>query len=214
MKQSTTSYTPYREPLYERPVFQYAKFVLILATLAVGILILLKANQITGAVTAQTIDAKDFMAKLAAHPEASKYADVNPSNIIQVNSNNLAQLQAQINGLDNSYIGNFLVQYQDAIVVYDYSYDAVRETIPLQQQPQLPADFSAKLNAHPEVQGLENEQPVGGQLDQASLDTLRQQFPDVYANAKVGDFLLRYQARLIIYDYNNDQIVNAVSLSQ
>ncbi|MDP3765725.1 MAG: hypothetical protein Q8R04_04365 [Nanoarchaeota archaeon] len=44
MKQSTTSYAPYREPLYERPVFQYAKFVLILATLAVGILILLKAN--------------------------------------------------------------------------------------------------------------------------------------------------------------------------
>ncbi len=214
MKQNTTSYTPYKEPLHERPVFQYAKFVLILATLVVGVLILLKANQITGAVTAQTINTKDFMAKLTAHPEASKYADANPLSIIQVNSNNLANLQAQINGLDTSYIGSFLVQYPDAIVVYDYGNDAIRGTIPLQQQPQLPADFMAKLNAHPELQGLESEQPVGGQLDQTSLDTLRQQFPNVYANAKVGDFLLRYKTRLVIYDYSNDQIVNALSLGQ
>jgi len=83
------------------------------------------------------------------------------------------------------------------------------------QQPQqaaLPEDFYAKLNAHPEISGLENEQPIGGQLDQASLDTLRQQFPQVYANAKVGDFLLRYTTRLIIYDYNADAMVNAVNL--
>ena len=80
------------------------------------------------------------------------------------------------------------------------------------RQAQLPADFLAKLNAHPELAGLENEQPVGGQLDQASLGTLRQQFPNVYANAKVGDFLLRYSTRLIIYDYNSDAIVNAVDL--
>jgi hypothetical protein len=65
---------------------------------------------------------------------------------------------------------------------------------------------------HPELAGLENEQPVGGQIDQASLDTLRQQFPDVYADAKVGDFLLRCTTRLIIYDYNADTIVNAVNL--
>ena len=76
----------------------------------------------------------------------------------------------------------------------------------------MPADFFAKLNSHPELQGLQDQQPTGGQLDEASLNTLNQQFPDVYANAKVGDFLLRYQTKLIIYDYAQDRIVNAVGL--
>ena len=72
--------------------------------------------------------------------------------------------------------------------------------------------FFTKLNKHVELKGLQNQQPIGGQLDQSSLNTLRQQFPDVYANAKVGDFLLRYQTKLVIYDYNQDRIVNAVNL--
>ena len=211
---ASSSSTPlYREPLHERPVFQYAKLALILATLVVGILVLLNTRQITGAVVAQTVDANDFLAKLTAHPEASRYAGVSPLNIIQVSNNNLAGLQSQISGLDTSYLGSFLVQYQDAIVIYDYSKDAVRGTVSLQQQPQLPADFLTKLSAHPEMQGLEGQQPIGGQLDEQSLATLKQQFPDVYANAKVGDFLLRYQTRLIIYDYFSDTIVNAVNLA-
>lgn len=209
---SSSSAGYYREPLHEKPVFQYAKLILILATLVVGILVLLNTRQITGAVVSQTISANDFISKLTAHPEAGKYANANPLNIIQINSNNLAQLQSQIRGMDTSYIGNFLVQYQDAVLVYDYNNDAVKGVIPL-QQPQLPADFSAKLNAHPEMQGLEGQQPVGGQLDAQSLATLKQQFPDVYANAKIGDFLLRYTAKLIIYDYANDVIVNAVNLA-
>jgi len=73
-------------------------------------------------------------------------------------------------------------------------------------------DFLSKLNTHPELQGLETEQPVGGQLDADSLNSLKQQFPDAYANAKVGDFLLRYTTMLIIYDYNADKIVNTINL--
>lgn len=207
----------YREPLHEKGVFQYIKLVLIIATLVVGILILLKTNQITGAAVAQqAISIEDFLSKLTAHPEAQAYVGISPLNVIQINSNNLPNLQAQIAGLDISYLGSFLVQYTDAIVVYDYNNDAVRGAVRLQQpqQASLPADFSAKLNAHPELKGLESEQPVGGQLDANSLSTLQQQFPNVYANAKVGDFLLRYSTRLIIYDYNNDAIVNAVNLVQ
>ncbi len=205
----------YREPLHEKGVFQYIKLVLIIATLVVGILILLKTNQITGAAVAQqTISIEDFLSRLTAHPEAQAYVGISPLNVIQISSNNLPNLQTQIAGLDTSYLGSFLVQYADAIVVYDYDNDAVRGMVSLQQPQQaaLPADFSAKLNAHPELSGLENEQPVGGQLDANSLSTLQQQFPNVYANAKVGDFLLRYSTKLIIYDYNNDAIVNAVDL--
>lgn len=209
---SSTSY--YREPLHEGAVFQYAKLALILATLIVGILILVNTRQITGAVVAQTISASDFISKLTAHPEASKYSGVNPLNIVQVNANNIVALQDQIKGLDSSYMGSFLVQYEDAIIAYDYEKDSIRNVIALQQQqqPPLPSDFFAKLNVHPEMQGLQGQQPVGGQLDQQSLATLKQQFPEIYANAKVGDFLLRYSTRLIIYDYNNDIIVNAVDL--
>ena len=79
-------------------------------------------------------------------------------------------------------------------------------------QAQLPADFFTKLNKHAELKGLEKEQPIGGQLDRASLDTLKQQFPEVYMDAKVGDFLLRYSKKLIIYDYTVDKIVNVVNL--
>ncbi|MEK6869171.1 MAG: hypothetical protein AABX63_03615 [Nanoarchaeota archaeon] len=205
----------YREPLHERGVFQYIKLVLIIATLVVGVLILLKTNQITGAAVAQqTISIEDFLSRLTSHPEAQAYVGISPLNVIQISSNNLPNLQTQIAGLDTSYLGSFLVQYADAIVVYDYNNDAIKGIVRLQQPQQaaLPADFSAKLNAHPELSGLENEQPVGGQLDANSLSTLQQQFPNVYANAKVGDFLLRYSTRLIIYDYNNDAIVNAVNL--
>ena len=90
----------------------------------------------------------------------------------------------------------------------------IRAKVNLQQpQAQLPNDFFTKLYIHPEAQGLQSQQPAGGQIDANSLATLKQQFPDVYANAKAGDFLLRYQTKLIIYDYNQDKIINAVNLS-
>jgi len=107
-----------------------------------------------------------------------------------------------------------LIQYTDSIVIFDYNNDVIKGTVSLQQpqQGQLPGDFFTRMNAHPELADLANEQPVGGQIDQASLNTLSQQFPNVYANAKVGDFLLRYSTILIIYDYDADVIVNAVAL--
>lgn len=206
----------YREPLHEKAGFHYFLLLLVLISLALSVFVLFNAGQITGAAVTdtQTIRINDFLARLTSHPEASSYVGVSPLNVIQINSNNLANLQTQIAGLDVSYIGSFLAQYPDAIVVYDYDNDVIRGTVALQQPQQaaLPGDFFTRLNAHAELAGLENEQPIGGQLDQASLDTLRLQFPNVYADAKVGDFLLRYSTRLVIYDYNNDVIVNAVDL--
>ena|SRR3989338_7626739 len=206
----------YREPFHESAAFFYVLIILVLASVVLSALTWVDVSQLKKSMAPATVSTKDFLNKLTSHPETKNYVGVSPLNIIQVSANNLPNLQSQISGLDTSYIGNFIVQYTDAIVVYDYAGDKIKGTVSLQtpQQGQLPADFSAKLNVHPEVQGLGDKQPVGGQLDQASLDTLKQQFPDVYANAKVGDFLLRYTDRLIIYDYNNDQIVNAISLGQ
>ncbi len=200
--------------LHEKPVFHYVIILLVIATLVVSILALVNTYQLKKAVIPKAVSPEQFLKKLISHSEMKAYVGVAPLNIVQINSNNLANLQSQISGLDPSYVGNFIIQYTDGIVIYDYDNDKIKGTVSLQQpqQGQLPADFYAKLNKHTELKGLEKEQPVGGQLDQKSLNTLKQQFPDVYKDAKVGDFLLRYKTRLIIYDYNADKIVNAVNL--
>ena len=214
---SKTDYSAYSyRELHEKKEFHVIMFLMLTVTLILSIISLVKTSGITGAAVTDTntISVDDFLQKLTSHDEAKSYVGVSPLNIVQINSDNIANLQAQITGLDASYVGNFIVQYTDNIVIYDYAGDSIKATVSLQQpqQDQLSADFFNRLNAHPELQGLQNEQPVGGQIDTATLNTLQQQFPDVYANAKVGDFLLRYQTRLIIYDSNSDRIVNAVNL--
>ena len=197
----------------QKQMFHYFIIVLVLATLVASILALVNTYQLKKFLIPKQIDVNDFLKKLTAHSEAKSYTGVAPLNIVQINSNNLANLQSQISGLDASYFGSFIVQYNDRVVLYDYSKDTIRGTVALQEQvAKLPADFFDKFNKHKEVLDLKNEQPIGGQLDSSSLSTLKQQFPDVYKDAKEGDFLLRYKAKLIIYDYNADKIVNIVSL--
>ena len=208
------SYSGASTGLHEKPAFNYAIILLVLATFIVSTLALVNTYQLKKAAIPATISPEEFLKKLTSHPEAKSFVGVAPLNIVQINANNLANLQSQISGLDSSYIGNFIIQYTDRIVVYDYSNDKIKGEVSLQQpqKGQLPADFFTKLNRHSELQGLQSEQPIGGQLDAASLNTLIQQFPDVYKNVKVGDFLLRYKTRLVIYDYNADKIINAVNL--
>ena len=201
------------KPFPEKPIFHYITLTAVILTLIVSIFALVNIYQLKKSLTPRAIKINDFLKKLTSHNEMKSYVGVAPLNVIQINNNNFANLQAQIAELDVSYIGNFFVQYSDRIVVYDYDNDRIRGTLSLQQQlPQLPNDFFTKLNKHSELQGLQNQKPIGGQLEEASLNTLKQQFPDVYANAKIGDFLLRYQTKLIIYDYNADKIVNVVNL--
>lgn len=210
----TPSYSYHNAHLFEKPAFQYILTFSILATLIISIIALVNVYQLKKTIIPKTINVNDFLKKLTSHNEMKGYVGVAPLNIVQINNNNFANLQSQINGLDASFIGNFIIQYTDRIVIYDYDNNKLKGTVSLQQpqQAELPTNFFTKLNKHPELQGLQNQQPIGGQLDSASLNTLKQQFPDVYANAKVGDFLLRYQTKLIIYDYNQDKIVNVVNL--
>lgn len=200
---------------FEKPIFQYLLVLSIIITLVVSILSLANTYQIKNTVTPKTINANDFLKKLTSHNEFKSYIGVAPLNVIQINNNNFANLQSQIQGLDASYIGNFIIQYTDRIVIFDYDNDKIKGNVNLNQQQsqaQLTNDFFSKLDKHPELQGLQSQKPIGGQIDANSLATLKQQFPDVYKDAKVGDFLLRYQTRLIIYDYSADRIVIAVNL--
>jgi len=204
-----------RKSFHESAIFHYIIIILIIATLIISVLAFNDIRDLKASLIPITIDIDDFLSKLTGHDEMKAYVGVAPLNTIPITNNNLANLQTQINGLDVSYLGAFIVQYTDAIVIFDYNNDVIREIISLQQPQQepLPADLFTKLNKHPELKGLENEQPVGGQFNADSLNTLKQQFPDVYANAKVSDYLLRYTTMLIIYDYNADTIVNSVDLS-
>lgn len=201
------------DSVYEMPIFQHIIVLAIIGTLIISVFSLVNTYQLKKSLIPEAVNINDFLKKLTAHNEMKSYVGVAPLNIVQVNNNNIGNLQAQINGLDTSYIGSFIVQYTDRVVIYDYQNDMLRGNVNLQQpQAQLPDDFLTKLYIHPEAQGLQSQQPAGGQIDANSLATLKQQFPDVYANAKVGDFLLRYQTKLIIYDYNADRIVNVVNL--
>jgi len=208
------SSSSYGTHLYEQPIFQHIIVLAIISTLILSVFSLVNVYQLKKSLLPRTINVNDFLKKLTSHNEMKGYVGVAPLDIIQINNNNFANLQTRINGLDVTYMGNFVVQYADRVAVYDYDRDVIKGAVNLQkpQQAQLPADFISKLNKHTEMQGLQEQQPAGGQLDEASLNTLKQQFPDVYANAKAGDFLLRYQTKLIIYDYTNDKIMNVVNL--
>ena len=180
-------------------------------SLIISIIALSMASASNNAAPEQ-INTQEFLQKLASHEESRQFADQNPVAITQINGQNFNELQGKIQGLDNSYLNNYIVEFPTGLAIYDFNNDKVRGTLQYEQQNQLPQDFFTKLQTHPEVQGLENEQPVGGMLDAQTLSTLQQQFPDVYNEAKVGDFLLRYKTRLIVYDYNADRIIKAVTL--
>lgn len=213
MRQSTTYHNS--DPhLFEKPFFQYVLVFSIIATLIISVVSLVNVYRLKSTIAPTTININDFLKKLTSNEEMKGYVGVAPLNVIQINNNNLGNLQTQISGLDTTYLGNFIVQYTDKIVVYDYNNNKIKATMSLQQalEAQLPTDLFTKLNKHNELKGLEKEKPIGGALDETSLNTLKQQFPDVYKDAKIGDYLLRYKTKLIIYDYKDDKIVNTVDL--
>lgn len=208
----SSSYTP-------PPALIFAMAVLVVASLVIGVYSLIGVNDLKSKLLPRTIDAGDFIGKLTAHAELSAYKGISPTNVVQITQQNMGQLQQQITGLDAGHIGKFLVQYSDRIVLYDYNKDALEAQLSLPQgggQPgtNAPTDFFTKLAAHSEAQPFMTSNPVGGQLDDASLASLKQQFPDVYNNAKTGDYLLRFPTGLVVYDYSQDKVVTAVPLQQ
>jgi hypothetical protein len=194
----------------------YAVLIISVLMLFASVASLINLYELKKALVPKSINIKEFIEKLSSHPEMKNYAGVDPLNILQINNNNYPNLQAQIRGLNVSHIGNFIVQYNDRLVIYDYNNDKITGGADLQQQTQvqLPEDFFTKLNKHSELKDLQNQKPAVAQLDSESLDTLKQQFPQTYAKAKEGDFILRYEKKLVIFDYKQNKIVNVVDLTK
>lgn len=194
--------------------------VLMIATLAVSIYALSEIRSLKGT-PSLTLD--QFLTKLTSHEELKNYNGIPPLDVLMIDNTNLANLQAQIPGLDTSHIGSYIVQYTDRFIIYDLDNDQILTNVQLQpqgaqqqapgaQQAQVPQDFFNMLIAHPELQGVEDVGPAGGIIDATTLNSLKQQFPDVYKDANVGDYLLRYDDRLIIYNYQTDTIVGAFAV--
>lgn len=191
----------------------YTTFIICLLVLGVSAYTLFQVYSVKSILQPAGISINEFLTKLTAHNELSAYKNIAPINIVRITNNNLANLQTQIQGLDISYLGSYVVQYNDRFVIYDFEKDQIVANLQLQMpQAQLPSDFFEKLTKHAELQGVEAETPTGGILDQASLTSLKQQFPDVYQNASVGDYLLRYSDRLIIYNYERNEVIGAFQL--
>lgn len=80
------------------------------------------------------------------------------------------------------------------------------------EEQQFAQDFENKLYAHKEISSLRGSQVTGGKLDETTLTILQQQFPEVYQDAKPGNYLLRYDTHLIVYNYEDDDLVKVVPL--
>ena len=194
------------------PLVVYAVLFIALVSIGLSIYSAAGVSSIKKNLNPDVIKAEDIAKKATSHTELSAYSNIAPLNIVQITSSNRALLKSKIQGWDKSHIGKFIIQYNDRIVLYDFENDLIEAQISIQQS-QIPEDFFNKLYSHAEIKQLSGETPIGGILDQNSLNTLKEQMPDVYKDAKVGDALLRYTTALVIYDYNNDNVVNAVALN-
>ena len=70
----------------------------------------------------------------------------------------------------------------------------------------IPADFFTKILKHPEMSGLQNVSPIGGMVTQQAFVQLTNSYPSIANKTQIGDYLLQYQDKIIIYDYQNDRI--------
>lgn len=151
----------------------------------------------------------DFVAKLMVHAEVASHANENPT-ITQLDDATIQQGKtATPQFFGNSKAGDYLLQWADLVVIYDYPQDKIVATFVPQTAP---SDFLQKLTAHPELKNYESETPRLSIITADALPQLLQQFPNIYKNAKAGEYVVRYSDRLVIYDYENDTIVDIFTL--
>tara|TARA_Y100000310_G_scaffold344240_1_gene455912 strand:- start:2170 stop:3015 length:846 start_codon:yes stop_codon:yes gene_type:complete len=147
---------------------------------------------------------QDLLLKLIAHEGLENYANQQP-NIIEITSQNLENLKQQVNGIDETHIGNYIVSYQDLVILYDYIQDTILDSIRFEAVPQ---DLLLKLTAHSEMQAYKEVDPFNVLVvKQDNLQALQQQIGGL-DETHIGSFIISYpDNRVIMYDYVNDAIL-------
>jgi hypothetical protein len=151
----------------------------------------------------------DILEKLTSKSELSSYRGLTGT-VVLITEENLAGLREQINGLDSTYVGKYIITYDDRLIIYDYANDRLDANILLRNQQY--ADLLTKLNNHPELAGYSGENPQGQQLTAAALAEGKSNYPDIYVNAAEGDFVLRFSDLIVVYNYETDTLKDAFKI--
>jgi len=155
---------------------------------------------------------QDFGQKLMAHNEVSSYANQNLSSVNILDATLIEQGKtANPQLFNNAKAGDYLLQWPDLFVVYDYKNDKIVSTF---TPAKAPADFLQKLLVHPELKEFATETPRVSIITQDALPQLKEQFSNIYQNAKAGDYVVRFDSLLVIYNYDTDKLVDMFNLQQ
>lgn len=152
---------------------------------------------------------QDFALKLFAHPEVQDHSGVNPT--VTILDQQFLDTMRENNAtfFDNAKVGDYLVEWQDLVVIYDYDNNVIINSLIPQQAP---ADLLIKVTAHEGLETYTAETPRVSIVTEDVLPQLLEQFPNIYANAQAGNYVIRYTDKLIIYDYENDFVVDSFDL--
>ncbi|MAG08536.1 hypothetical protein CMO89_03615 [Candidatus Woesearchaeota archaeon] len=160
-------------------------------------------DEIVNVIIPETIP-QDLLVKLTAHGGLEDYMNQRPS-VVKITQQNLNNLQQQINGLDETQIGNYIVSYEDLVILYDYTNDMILDSIMFETVPQ---DLLTKLTAHEEMEQYKDVKPFNMVIvKQENLAVLQQQIADI-DESYIGSFIITYpDNRLVMYNYAADAIL-------
>ncbi len=147
---------------------------------------------------------KDLMKKVFAHPELKSFIGEQPV-ITLLSKQFLATADKNnVSFFKDARPGDYLLQFRGGTAIYNYEGDKIISFV----KPQtLPKDFSKKLLAHKIMSNYINKTGTVTLLTRDILASLKKTNSDIYKDVPVGDYAVKYNDRLVIYDYKNDSIV-------
>lgn len=167
-------------------------------------------NEIVNVLSSQVLP-PDFSQRLFAHAEVQDHREQDADLTLITEDSLVTARQNNPDFFENAEAGYYLLQWQDLSILYNYEDDVILNLFRLQLAP---ADLLAKLTAHPELNDYANQVPRVSIVTEDVLPELQEQFPNIYANAYAGNFVLRFDDKLVLYDYENDVLVANFDLVQ
>ncbi|HLD42948.1 MAG TPA: hypothetical protein VJB08_03090 [Candidatus Nanoarchaeia archaeon] len=192
--------------------------ILVIASLGISVynLVSIKAapqNSITGAATSQQAqEVQEFLNQVTSIQGLEQYRNVNPLAIIQINEQNIAELQQQIAGVTNAHLGEIIIEYPNAIFIYDARTGSVARIISTQEAAA--NAILQRLNSHAELGDLRQITPAIGVISNESLIGLKAQYPSYFNDVTPGQLLVKYPQHLVVYDAQADTIQKIFTISE
>jgi len=162
-----------------------------------------KDDEIVDVLVFETIP-QDILLKLTAHKGLESYKNIRPD-VIKITQQNINNLMQQIDGLDETKIGNYIINYQDLVILYDYTKDIIIDSTRFEAIPQ---DLLLKLTAHEGMEQYKDIDPFKIIIvKEENFKAIKQQIADLDVS-HVDSYIVSYpDNRVIIYNYANDAIL-------